>query len=140
MAIEWRGRDVTPWVVNGGLALVLIAIVAFFGILEIYWKLTETNVDDVRSLIDHNVSTGATTEDIYKFLDSHGIEHGMIEQGNSDSDVTDAGYPDTTEVIGAIVRGTSHEFFSTGDILIFFILDSNHRLRDYIVTEHFTSL
>ncbi len=115
-------------------------VVAIFGGVLLYWWLTRTTVDEVQNLIDQNLSTGSTAQEILAFLDSRGIDHGPVERVDGYSLALNAGYQQNTKVINGIIRGSSRYLITTGDILIFFILDDEERLKESIVKEVFTSL
>lgn len=127
------------WPAVGLLISPFIIIVAVIVGLQVYWFAARTTEGDVRNLIDNNLSASANSNEIFDFLDSRGIEHTDVKTAEYTSVVLDAGYPKGTNIIAAIVRNTSRSFFGTGDIQIFFILDSALRLEDYIVQEGFTS-
>lgn len=92
-------------------------------------------------MISQNLSPGASSEEIIAFLDSRGIHHGSVERVGYYKDVLlDAGFDPDTKIIGAIIPDTSRTFISTSDISIYFILDEDYRLQEYIVDEVFTSL
>jgi hypothetical protein len=130
---EW----VLPWLVCGVPIFLLIAVAVG---LHVYWEVTKTTEEEVVQLIDRNLSEGASTAEILSFLGAEGIDHGTVHTAEYASRVLDAGYPPTTRIIVAIIRDTSRSFLGTGDIQVFFILDQEGRLYDYIVDESFTSL
>jgi hypothetical protein len=115
--------------------------VGLFGGLHLWWYLHRTTVAEVESMISQNLSPGASSEEIIAFLDSRGIDHGSVERvGYYNSVLLDAGFDPDTKIIGAIIPDTSRTFISTSDISIYFILDEDYRLQEYIVNEVFTSL
>ena len=97
---------------------------------------SSTSGEEIETLIQDNLSPGSTAEEIFAFLDSHDIVHGPIEQAGPASTVlADAGVPPSTKVIGAIVRGTSKGLLTRTDIQIFFLLDDEEKLKDYLIRE-----
>ena len=102
---------------------------------------SSTTREDIDRLIQDSLSPGSTAEEIFAFLDSRDIDHGPIERaGPASTLLADAGVPPSTKIIGAIVRDTSKGSFTRTDILIFFLLDDEERLKDYLIREVFTSL
>ncbi len=116
-----------------------LAVGAVIAALSIYWQETRTTEDDVKSLIDANLTRGSTTDEIFRFLDSNNIDHGPIEEADSSCCfLQDTGIPSDMTTIQAIKRHTSRGFFGYGDIEIYFILNDKRELERYFVVEGFT--
>jgi hypothetical protein len=131
----WR-REVLLCVlaVVGGIA----ALVGLVGVLQLWWYLDRTTVAEVESMISQNLSPGVSTEEILAFCDSRDIDCGSVGRAEYNSVLLDAGFDPDTMVIGAFVHDTSRSLIVTGDIQIFFILDDDYRLKEYLVREVFT--
>jgi len=86
-------------------------------------------------MISQNLSPGASSEEVIAFLDSKGIDHSSVRTAEYDSVVLDAGFDPDTKIIEAIIRDTSKTFISRNHISIYFILDEDYRLQEYIVEE-----
>jgi len=120
-------------------AAAIAAVVAILGGLQLWWNLDRTTVAEVESMIDENLSPGATTDEIVAFLDSKDMaSDGSVGRAEYNSVLLDSGYPSDTLIIGAFIYDTSRDLFITGDIQIFFILDEDYRLKEYLVREVFT--
>jgi hypothetical protein len=114
-------------------------LVGLFGGLHLWWYLHRTTVAEVETMISQNLSPGASSEEVIAFLDSRGIDHGSVRTAEYDSVVLDAGFDPDTKIIEAIIDDTSRTLISTSDISIYFILDEDDRLQEYIVEEETTS-
>ena len=119
-------------------AVGIAMVVGVLGGLQLWWYLDRTTVAEVESMISENLSPGASSEEVIDFLDSRGIDHSPVGPVDSTSYLLDAGYSPDTMVIGAFIYDTSRVFIVTGDIQIFFILDEDYRLTEYLVREVFT--
>jgi hypothetical protein len=134
---SWRRETLLVLLsIAGGLVL-LAAILAG---LQLWWHLHRTTVGDVERLIEAHLAPGAGTQEIFAFLESEGIEHGAVGRaGDSCCYLQDAGISDDTLTISAIMQDTSRSIFIfTGDIQIYFILDSEGRMKEYLVREVYT--
>jgi hypothetical protein len=135
-AEHWVRRQLLLCLVVAAAAIALS--VGLLGGLQLWWYLDQTTVAEVDTMISENLSAGATTEEIFAFLDSKDIDYGSVGRAEYNSVLLDAGYSPDTMVIGAFIHNTSRDFFITGDIQIFFILDDDYRLKEYLVREVFT--
>jgi hypothetical protein len=121
-------------------AVGIAIVVGVLGGLQLWWYLDRTTVAEVESMISENLSPGTSIEEVVAFLDSRDIDYGSIGPVDGTSYLLDAGYPSDTMVIGAFIYNTSRDFIIRGDIQIFFILDDDYRLREWLVREVFTGL
>jgi hypothetical protein len=116
----------------------MAALVGLIGGLQLWWYLDRTTVAEVESMVSRNLSPGASTEEILAFCESKDIDCGSVGPADGTSYLLEAGYAPDTMVIGGWVHDTSRDLIITGDIQIFFILDDDYRLKDYLVREVFT--
>jgi hypothetical protein len=121
-------------------AIVVVPIAAFIAAGYIYYVATRTTTGEIDALIRRNLVPGATTEEIFEFLDRENLEHLGVSSAGSDSLLLDAGYAEDTEVIWAVYPNSSRAFVTTGDIVIYFILDEEGRYKEHYLKEIFTSL
>jgi hypothetical protein len=135
MAINWRGRDVTLWLVFGIPAFALLLLVAVGVGIQIYWFKTETSVGDVNRLIGANLAPGATTDDVVTFLDTNHIEHAALAPGG---DCPYGVFPglspaENTPTICGVMWGATQGWIGDTDLYIYFAFDENRRLKNHTV-------
>jgi hypothetical protein len=135
MAINWRGRDVTLGVVFGVPALVFLLVLAFGIGIQVYWFSTETSVGDVNRLIESQLASGATTEDVVTFLETNRIEHAELGRGG---DCPYGVFPglspaEDTPTICGVIRGTTQSWIGDTDLYVYFAFDQNRHLKDHTV-------
>jgi hypothetical protein len=124
-------------------AVVTVAIVAFFASAYIYWSATRTTTEEIDGLINRNLAPGATTDEVFDFLDRENLPYSGIGRAGSYTVLLEAGYTRDTQVISSIYRNSSRGLFNTinkGDIDIYFILDGNGRYKEHYLKELYTSL
>lgn len=110
------------------LLIVVGVVAAGLGVLaglQLWWYLDRTTVAEVDSMVGQNLAPGATTDEVFAFLDSSDIDHGSVGPVDSTSYLLEKGYDPDVQVIGAWIYGTSTSFIIEGDIQIFFILDDD---------------
>jgi hypothetical protein len=117
---------------------VVAAVLGVLAGLQLWWYLDRTTVAEVESMVGQNLAPGATTEEVFAFLDNKGISHGSVHPVDGSSYLLEEGYHPDTKVIGAWIYGTSTSFIIEGDIQILFILDDDGLLKEYLVREVFT--
>jgi hypothetical protein len=120
------------------IVLPLVVLVVVLVGVQAYWLATRTTEGDVRNLVENNLDEDATSDEIVDFLNSRGIDNSGVTTEDS-STVLDAGYPKQTSYIVAIMQDTSRWFTGTSGIQIYFILDGDLRMRDYIIEEFITT-
>jgi hypothetical protein len=131
--LPWPFR-LLGWFLLGTVALVIIGGVAVIG-AESYYELTRTKPADVEAIIEERLPRGASTDQVFMFLDSRGIEHGPVGPADlEDSALLDYGVVAETMTIEAIVRNDGYSL-SLVDIEITFILDERGLFKDYVVRQ-----
>jgi hypothetical protein len=131
--LAWQFR-VLGWCFLGGVAVLLISVVAIIG-SGIYYEATRTKAGEVESLIERELPRGAAPEQMFSFLDAQGIEHGPVEQMDpADPALKDFGLPASTRTITAVLRNDGYSL-SLVDIEITFVLDDRGLFWDYVVRE-----
>jgi hypothetical protein len=118
-----RFRRSRTWLV---ISIVLVILIASFAGLIVYWSRPGTTKDDVDSLLRQNLSTGATDQQIYQFLDEHRIEHTSVDTAEWVSELAD--YLPDTPVITATLRDVDNWPIGESDIYVYFILTKDGRL------------
>ena len=124
------GRSRT-WLV---IAMVLVILIASLAGLVAYWFRPGTTTDDVDSLLRQNLSTGASEQQIYQFLDEHRIEHTRVDTAAYLSELAD--YPPDTPVIIATLRDVDNWPIGESDIEIYFIMTKDGRLDKWRITKY----
>ena len=105
--LPWPFR-LLGWFLFGTVALIVIGGVAVIG-AESYYELTRTKAADVESTIEERLPRGASTEQIFMFLDSRGIEHGPVGPATSRTPaLLDYGVMAATMTIEATVRNDGY--------------------------------
>ena len=131
--LGWQFR-LLGWLLLGTVALVVIAVVAVIG-SGIYYDLTRTKAAEVEGMLDRYLPRASTADQIYTFLDSRGIEHGLVgPSAPGDPALQESDVPAGTMTIGAVVRNDGYSL-ALVDIAITFVLDERGLLKDYIVRE-----
>ncbi len=131
-------RSRQPLLLLLSIAAVIAVAAGILGALQLWWYLDRTTVAEVESMVGQNLAPGATTEEVFAFLDSRDIDHGSVRPVDGSSYLLEKGYDPDVQVIGAWIYGTSTSFIIQGDIQIFFILDEDGLLKEYLVREVFT--
>jgi hypothetical protein len=118
------------------LRLAAIVVVAGVAVLASFFAIgQETRMSEghARSLIADHLSHGATVDDIYAFLNSRHIYHYPAGLSCCDPLLADAGYGINVPVVSAIMDDTAFWVIGHSEFKIYFVLDENDRLQDYIV-------
>jgi hypothetical protein len=122
------------WLLFGTVALVVIAVVAVIG-SGIYYDLTRTKAAEVEDMLDRYLPRASTADQIYTFLDSRGIEHGLVGPADpGDPALQESNVAAGTMTIRAVVRNDGYSL-THKDVEITFILDERGLLKDYVVRE-----
>lgn len=101
----------------------------------IYYELTRTKAADVESMIEERLPRGASTDQIFTFLESRSIEHGAVGPADlEDRALQEYGLVAGTMTIDAVVRNDGYSLAHT-DIEITFIIDERSLLKDWVVRE-----
>ena len=133
-----NNSKISPWI----LATLLLALVlggSVVGYMAYAWR-TATTTDDVRNLISKNLPVGSSADEIITFLDDQGIDHGPIDKFGNYSYGQDFDYPADTPVIDSLWRHAADYIVTKTDIVVLFILDSEHRLSTYEIFEVHSSI
>lgn len=131
--LPWQFR-LLGWFLFGTVALIVTGGLAAIGV-ETYYELTRTKAADVEALIEERLPRGASTDQVFSFLDSRGIEHGPVGPADlEDHALQEYGLVAGTMTVEAMVRNDGYSLSLT-DIEITFILDERGLLRDYVVRE-----
>jgi hypothetical protein len=132
-SLGWQWK-LLGWVFLGGLGVFLIAVVGVIG-SGAYYEATRTKSGEVESLIDGGLPRAAATEQIFGFLDSHGIEHGGVEPLDPNHPaLKEYSLPASTQTIRAVVRNDGYSL-ALVDIEITFVLDERELFWDFVVRE-----
>jgi hypothetical protein len=115
----------------GCAALVVVGLCALY----LYWDRPGTTTDDVERLVNSHLSTGATTAEIFAFLEAQRITHNDVGDASGYSQLMDAGVNPAENVIVATIPDTTNWPIGRTDIEIYFILDANGRLSRFLVKE-----
>ena len=124
------------------LSVLLILLVVATVVAFLVWNaVAGTSKGDVERMLRENLPPGSSAEEVVLFLESESIEHsGEIFPAGAYSVLVDAGLPRETEVIGGIIRNTSHGIFYSMHISFWLILDGQRRVVDYHLEEAYDGL
>lgn len=120
------------WLIADG-----ILILAFLGMLALIapWSRPATTTGDVHALISSHLSRGASADEVFGFLDSNKIAHTSWETAAAYPNLISEGYGPQTTVIAATIHPTGNLLMARTDTVIYFILDTDSRLVNYVVND-----
>ncbi len=111
------------WALVIGIVLVAACLPAAIAITY----LTAESEGSVRANIEKHLSPGASTSDIYKYLDDMQIRYEKAGWTIGETDLANAGYTGSVRSIDATIPRTGYRFD------IYFVLDKTDHLKDVIV-------
>lgn len=118
------------WALVIGIVLLLACIPVAITITY----LTAESEGSVRAKIAGHLSPGASTSEIYKYLDDMQIRYEKAGWTTGDTDLANAGYTGSVRSIEATIPRTGYRFD------IYFVLDDTDHLRDIVVDRFFITL
>jgi hypothetical protein len=119
------------------LTIAMLIVIAFAAIVGTgaYYELTRTTDGDIKGMVERELPVGATSDQIFFFLDTHNIQHGDVRlSAAEDKKLLDAGIPTGTPTISGIIRNDGYAL-QLRDVIVSFILDDEGRLDEYVVYE-----
>lgn len=135
----YRGSLAWPFRLIGWflLALVVLGVIAVIAVVGsgIYYEVSRSKAGEVEDLIDRHVPLASSTDQIFTFLDSQGIEHGQVEAFDPENPaLRDYGLTPGTNTISAVIRNDGYSL-ALVDIEITFILDERGLFKEALVRE-----
>ena len=118
------------WALVIGIVLMAACLPAAMAITQ----LTAESEGSVRAKIAEHISSGASTSDIYKYLDDMQIRYEKAGWTTGDTDLANAGYTGSVRSISAWIPRDGYQFH------IYFVLDDTDHLRDIVVDRFFITL
>ena len=102
--------------------LLCLLLTGYFAI----WGIRTARVESVRKLVDQNLKTGASSEEVIRFLDSRNLEHSELMR----PEIMQIGAHNYGNqiVIGAIRRRTARALLWEEAIELVFVFNGNHQL------------
>ncbi len=117
-----------------GLVIGIVLMVACLSAALTITRLTAESEGSVRAKIAEHLSPGASTSDIYKYLDDMQIRYERARWTTGETDLANAGYTGSVRSIAAWIPRDGYQFD------IYFVLDDTDRLRDIVVDRFFITL
>jgi hypothetical protein len=114
--------------------LALLAGVVVSGTV-VHYEMTRMTAGDLEGMIEAELHSESSTDQVVRFLDSHDIEHGAVvpvEVG--DPRLKDASVPEGATMVSGIIRNDGDALEHT-DVRFTLIMEADGTLEDWVVWE-----
>ena len=128
-----------PFKVVGYLVLAIVVLVLLAGAVVsgavVYYELTRTTAGDLDGMIEAELHSESSTDQVVRFLDSQGIEHGAVVPVDvGDPRLKDASVPEGATTVSGIIRNDGYALEHV-DVRFTMIMEADGTLEDWVVWE-----